>query len=57
MSKKKKVCGNCGSDNIVFDAYARWNEDKQEFEVSNVFDWCMCEDCETEEHVIDQEIP
>lgn len=40
------VCPRCGSDNVAADAAARWNVERQEWEVSNVFDKGHgCDDC------------
>lgn len=38
MSKYKMVCGRCGSEEVRADAYAEWNIETQEWEISNVFD-------------------
>lgn len=48
MLKKKIVCTRCGSDEVVKDAYAQWNVDKQNWEIQNLFDMCFCEVCERE---------
>ena len=34
----KPVCPECGSDNVLLDAWASWNHDKQAFEVAATFD-------------------
>ena len=42
------VCEECGSDDIVRDANARWNVETQEWELTNAFDkpnWCESEVC------------
>lgn len=38
-------CKDCGSNNIVFDASAEWNEELQWFEVRNIFDDHQCDEC------------
>ena len=38
-------CSNCGGQNIRADAYAEWNFERQEWELSNVFDARICDDC------------
>lgn len=48
MIKVKKVCSHCGSEEIVFDAWSAWNEDKQQFELKQVFDNVFCEYCQGE---------
>ena len=48
MSIKKKypVCGRCGSPNISADAAARWDHEKQDWTITNVFDkGHSCDDC------------
>lgn len=48
MIKTKYVCTKCGGDNILYDAWARWNPDTQEMELERNFDNTFCEDCESE---------
>lgn len=45
-NKIQIVCALCGSANVRRDAYAAWNTDLQEWELSAVFDNSTCEDCE-----------
>ena len=46
MAKFKIVCRHCGSENVLADAYAAWNVDKQEWELVNAFeDGSVCDDC------------
>lgn len=43
------VCSECQSTNVLSDAYAAWNEDNQEWELSSTFDkGAYCEDCDGE---------
>lgn len=56
MSKIKYVCTKCGSDNVLFDSWARWNEDKQEMELETTFNNSYCEDCENDCRVKEVEI-
>jgi hypothetical protein len=57
MSKVRKVCKHCGSENVVSDAYVSWNVETQEWDtVESVFDMEFCYDCEGETTVIDKEI-
>lgn len=44
----KYICPECGSENVLADAWAAWNADKQEWELDNVFDACICSDCEAQ---------
>lgn len=48
MSIKKKypVCDRCGSPNVSADAAARWDHEKQDWTITNVFDkGHSCDDC------------
>ena len=52
--KQRIVCSECGSKNVLFDAWAWWDEDKQTFVLDEVFDYCFCADCDSEtkpEHI------
>lgn len=47
MSDEKKkqacVCADCGSEDVLVNAYATWDKDNQRFEVQNTFEkggWC-----------------
>lgn len=42
------VCGKCGSDEIVSDAWAEWSIETQQWELGQVFDQTFCLACETE---------
>ena len=42
------ICSQCGSTRIVKDAWAGWNADTQDWELSSVFDFSFCLDCEGE---------
>ena len=52
----RKVCGTCGSINVLCDAWAEWDEVEQEWTLQNTFDAAFCEDCEGETSIEDQEI-
>lgn len=46
------VCGTCGSDDILFDAYAVWDEDIQCFTVQNIMDkGHFCNQCDGERSI------
>ena len=45
MSKKQPTCTECGSHDILCDAYASWDIDAQEWVLLNTFDNSVCEDC------------
>jgi hypothetical protein len=39
------TCVQCGSEEVVRDAWARWNPNPGLWELGNIFDECMCEAC------------
>lgn len=45
MSEKKVnyVCKTCGSDLVLRDAYAEWDQDKQDWVIHAVYDAAVCE--------------
>lgn len=44
--KEKPICRACKSDDVRADAYAEWNVEKQEWEISATFDkGAVCETC------------
>lgn len=47
------VCRTCGSDDILSDAWARWNVETQQWELSSALDNEECCCCEGETHTID----
>lgn len=47
-SKEIPLCGTCGSDRVVRDAWATWNASTQEWELQEVFDYAFCHACECE---------
>ena len=50
MQKITYKCPGCGSDDIVMDATAKWNNASQAWEFSDVIDYCTCQDCFTEDY-------
>ncbi len=41
------VCAECGSEDVLADAYAEWNVAAQKWELQNVFDkGAYCNSCE-----------
>jgi hypothetical protein len=47
--KVQPVCNRCGSADILADAYASWNFETQEWEISQAFDkGAFCPDCDGE---------
>jgi hypothetical protein len=41
-------CGHCGSTEILRDAYATWNAEKQRMELESTFDMAFCRGCDGE---------
>lgn len=39
----KFTCRTCGSDQVTFDAVARWDVEAQTYVVSTLYDDCFCE--------------
>lgn len=50
MTKKEKpVCRKCGSDDVLADAYAAWNVERQEWQLQTTFDkGSVCNACSGE---------
>ncbi|MES2906700.1 MAG: hypothetical protein V4691_06710 [Pseudomonadota bacterium] len=52
------VCAECGSDDVLADAYAEWNVDAQKWELQNAFDkGAYCNSCEQETRLNERELP
>jgi len=49
------VCSTCGSDEVNRDAWAEWDEDRQEWVLSAVFDNGYCQVCEGDSRL--KEVP
>lgn len=47
------VCGSCGSTNVARDAWAEWDEERQEWVLQAVFDAGFCHRCEEEAKLIE----
>ena len=56
MMKYKKVCSSCGSDDLNFDAFVKWDSDKQDFYIENIYDNVYCCTCGGETIDVDIEI-
>jgi DNA-directed RNA polymerase subunit RPC12/RpoP len=46
MDKYTYVCTECGSDNVVSDAWASWNPETMNWELETIHDESYCRDCE-----------
>ena len=51
MKKLNMICQICGSGNVVKDALAEWDKEKQNWVLRTVLDNTNCEDCESEDCV------
>ena len=49
------VCKTCGSDDIVKDAWAKWDYSLQQWVLLQAFDNVWCEKCEGETNLIEVE--
>ena len=49
------VCATCGSEIVTLDAWARWNNEIQEWELAETFDYSYCHACEDDCRI--KEIP
>lgn len=56
MVKLKMTCSHCGSERVVKDAWASWDEDLQLWEVESVFDNGFCHDCDGEATINVEEV-
>lgn len=45
---KQPVCTHCGSSEVLLDAYAVWDMEKQAWVLQNTFDAAVCEICDGE---------
>jgi len=50
------ICEDCGSTDILFDAYAVWDHINQRMELSSTYDHCDCLSCESENRQIEVDI-
>ncbi len=54
--KVRMVCKECGSEDVLCDAYAEWNYDKQEWVLQNTFDkGAYCNQCDGETRIVEAE--
>lgn len=50
-------CSSCGSTDVRRDAWAEWNEELQLWEIGEIYDDGFCMSCETEQKLIEEELP
>ena len=55
MKKIRKICTDCRSSDIRFDAWAEWDEQKQEYVLFQTFQEAFCENHEGSCTVEDEE--
>lgn len=53
--KLRMVCKDCGSTLVTRDAWAEWDEDRQEWALGAVYDYAYCHKCDGETRI--QELP
>lgn len=51
------VCGRCGGDNVMRDAWAIWDADEQDWVLGAVFDYGHCDDCGGESRLEEVALP
>ncbi len=51
--KVRMICEECGSENVMHDAWAVWDVDAQEWSLGAVFDYMHCDTCEGETHIVE----
>ena len=52
--KVKKVCKDCGSEDVWKDAMADWDTEKQKWVLRGTNQAEFCENCEGETHIVDE---
>lgn len=46
MKREEPYCEDCGGSDIIADATAQWDVDKQEWELGGTMDYFYCSDCD-----------
>lgn len=54
--KITKVCSVCGSEDVKLDAFAAFDVEKQQWELSATFDDAYCESCDGECTIVDKAV-
>ncbi len=52
----KKICGECGSEDVCIDAWSTWDEVTQEWVLGPIFEDCFCNGREQQCDIVDEEI-
>lgn len=56
MTKRLMKCANCLGTDVRKDAWASWNSETDEWELSAVFDENWCEECEMSCDIVQDEL-
>ncbi len=48
------ACGHCGSADVSRDAWAAWDETRQEWVLRSVFDYAYCHTCDCERSLVER---
>lgn len=58
MNKKTmtRVCSECGSENVLKDAWASFDSESQKWVLDQVFDQGFCKDCDGECTINEKEL-
>ena len=57
MSRVRKVCRLCRSEEVWYDANASWDPENQCWELKNTFDAAYCDECDGETTIVDEAEP
>ena len=47
----RMICKNCGSTQVMRDAWAEWSEGEQDWVLGAVFDYAHCHKCDGKAHI------
>lgn len=45
MTRVRMICAECGSAEVVRDAWAAWDDDRQDWVLQSVHDYAHCDEC------------
>jgi len=52
----QKVCGVCGSEDVVRDGWGVWDFENQCWELGDLFDYSFCRKCDGQCFIVDKEV-
>ncbi len=55
MQPVKKICKECGSESVFYDAFACWSVEYQMWELHDFYDAAYCQDCDGQCTIIEKE--